>query len=89
MAKKKFVEFVENPTPEQFSMMVEAHDPTYSWSDDPVFRERESNKAQIIERAKEFLGDEAVRIWNEAMRRKIVPSFLDEFVWSKSRKSHA
>lgn len=82
--KKRNVEFVDNPTLEQFSMMVENHDPTYEWCEDESFRDKESRKAEIIGRARDFVGEEAaVKIWNDAMRKKIVPSFVDEFTWSK------
>lgn len=70
-------------TPEEdFREMVEKHDPTYLWSKDPRHIETEARRKREIDRARKILGDQiSVPIWNQAIRRKIVPSFLDEHLW--------
>lgn len=72
----------ENPTQEEFLLMVEAHDPMYSWSRDPDAEERGEWERAWIDAVRDCVGDEtAVPIWNRAMRRKVVPSLVDEFLW--------
>lgn len=72
----------ENPTQEEFVLMVEAHDPTYVWSRNPSERERGEWERAWIDAARDRMGDEAsVAIWNRALRRKVVPSMVEEFLW--------
>lgn len=76
----------DRPTADEFVRMVESHDPTYVWSTDPAERERGEWERSRIDHSREIIGDEvAVIIWNRAMRRKVVPSMIEEFLW-KVRK---
>ena len=85
---RKRVEFVENPSVDQFVLMVESHDPTHIWSENDIEVEEGQRMRGIIDKARDFLGDEvAVRVWNSMVRRKIVPSMVDEFLWSMRKHS--
>jgi len=69
-------------TPELFERMVEEHDPTYLWSENDPHIRMEREREQEIAKARKILGDAtAVPIWNQAMRKKVVPSFVDEYLW--------
>jgi len=75
-----------NPTPQEFASMVEAHDPTYVWSRDEGERLRGQEQRDIIDMARDRLGDlVAVPLWNRAMHKKVVPAMLDEFLWRMRR----
>jgi hypothetical protein len=77
----------KNPTIEEFSSMVESHDPTWIWSQDPDERERGEFERRAIDAARRQLGDEkAVGIWNRSMHRKVVPAMLHEFLWTSKRR---
>jgi hypothetical protein len=76
-----------NPTVEEFTSMVELHDPTHVWSRDEAEREMGAEERRLIDRARLALGDETtVPIWNRAMRRKVVPSMLVDFLWHVRRE---
>lgn len=80
----------ERPTLEEFSRMVEAHDPTHVWSRNPEEKERGAAERMEIDRARLVLGDGAtVPVWNRAMHRKVVPSMLGEFLWRVEQKAKA
>ena len=69
-------------TPELFQRMVEEHDPAYLWSRDPSHIERERQREAEIAKARRIIGyATAAPIWNRAMRKKIVPSFVEEYLW--------
>jgi hypothetical protein len=69
-------------TPELFQRMVEEHDPAYLWSENDTHIERERQREAEIIKARKIIGDTAaVPIWNQAMRRKVVPSFVEEYLW--------
>jgi hypothetical protein len=72
----------EGVTPELFEKMVEQHDPTYLWSNDQGHIEKELDREREIAKARDILGDEtAVPIWNNLMKRKVVPSFIEDHLW--------
>jgi len=69
-------------TPELFERMVEEHDPAYLWSENDLHIRIEREREAEIIKARKIIGDAAaVPIWNQAMRRKIVPSFVQEYLW--------
>lgn len=69
-------------TPELFEKMVEEHDPTYLWSENDQYIRMEREREHEIAKARMILGDAtAVPIWNQAMRKKVVPSFVEEYLW--------
>jgi hypothetical protein len=75
-------------TPELFQRMVEDHDPAYLWSKDPEHIEKERQREAEIAKARKIIGDAAaVPIWNQAMRRKIVPSFVEDYLWRIETKT--
>ncbi|NCA17733.1 MAG: hypothetical protein EBS90_11930 [Betaproteobacteria bacterium] len=75
-------------TPELFQRMVDEHDPVYLWSENDAHIQNERHKEAEIEKARKIIGDEAaVPIWNQAMRRKIVPSFVEEYLWKIETKT--
>lgn len=77
-------------TPEFFEKMVEDHDPTYLWSKNQNYIEIEKNKEKEIIKARQILGDEiCVPIWNGLMRKKVVPSFVYEYLWTKAKHEHS
>lgn len=70
------------PTVEEFYRMVESHDPTYVWSFDAEVRAAGTEERRVVNSARLALGDElAVPIWNRMLRRKVVPSMIEEFLW--------
>lgn len=74
----------EGVTPQLFQKMTEDHDPTYLWSQNPAHMEREKEKEKEILKARKILGDQvAVPIWNQTMRKKVVPSFVENYLWSQ------
>jgi hypothetical protein len=74
------------PTIEEFARMVESHDPTYVWSRDAAERARGAEERKLIDKARRLLGDEAtVAVWNRALRFKVVPSMIEEFLWRANR----
>lgn len=80
--KSDKVILAEDVTPELFEKMVEQHDPTYLWSNDQEYIEKELEREREIAKARDILGDEtAVPIWNSLMNKKVVPSFLEEHLW--------
>lgn len=77
-------------TPEFFVQMVNDHDPTYLWSENQRHIEIERKREEEIAKARLILGDQhAVPIWNQAMRKKIVPSFVEEYLWHSQEACHA
>lgn len=80
----------KNPTLEEFSLMVECHDPTWVWSRDPDERAKGESERRIIEAARRAIGNRrAVDIWNRSMHKKVVPAMLCDFLWTirKSEKA--
>lgn len=74
-------------TAEIFQKMVEEHDPTYMWSQNKAHIETEKEREVEIAKARGIIGDSvAIPIWNQTMRRKIVPAFVEEYLWSASPK---
>ena len=70
-------------TPELFHRMVKEPDPAYLWSDNDTHIERERQREAEIFKARNIIGDAAaVPIWNQAIRKKVVPSFVDEYLWT-------
>jgi hypothetical protein len=77
-------------TPELFAQMVEDHDPTYLWSDNQRHIEIERKREDQIIKARLIIGDQhAVPIWNQIIRKKVVPSFVDQYLWSRQEANHA
>jgi len=69
-------------TPELFQRMVEEHDPAYLWSENDTHIERERQREAEIIKARKIIGDAAaVLIWNQAIHKKIVPSFVEGYLW--------
>jgi len=84
--KVKILKVDENINQQTFKKMVEDHDPTYLWSKNQNHIEIEKNKEEEILKARNILGDEiCVPIWNGLMRKKVVPSFVHEYIWEKSK----
>ena len=80
-SKKKII--TGKPTPELFQMMVEDHDPTYLWSKNDAHIKAEKIKEKEILKIKTLLGDQiTVPIWNQIIRKKVVPSFVSEYLWN-------
>lgn len=76
----------ENPTQEEFLLMVEAHDPTHVWSRSHADRERGEWERSVIDMVRDRVGDSfAVPAWNRAMHRKVVPAMVEEFLWKVRR----
>lgn len=81
--KKKIITADGEITPELFQMMVEDHDPTYLWSENQLHIEAERQKEEDILKARNILGDQtAVPLWNQLMRKKVVPSFVKDYLWN-------
>lgn len=75
-------------TPELFRKMVEEHDPTYLWSKNQTHIEMEREREFEIDKARKIIGEkEAVTIWNQVMRKKIVPSFVEQYLWKMERET--
>ena len=74
-------------TPELFQRMVEEHDPAYLWSENDLHIKIEQERQAEIARARKMLGDEtSVPIWNQAIHKKIVPSFVEGYLWKITTK---
>lgn len=77
-----------NVTPELFQRMVDEHDPTYLWSENHRHIEIERQREAEIAKARNIIGDAtAVPIWNQAVRKKVVPSFVEEYLWKIEPKT--
>ena len=77
-----------NPTIEEFSRMVECHDPTHVWSRDEAVRAAGAEERKIIDRVRRILGDATtVPIWNRSIYSKVVPAMMDEFLWKFRKES--
>lgn len=69
---------------ELFRGMCKAHDLTYAYSDDSrVYRRGRDQYAEIKEAAKKLPPDVAARIWNEAVREKLLPGGESDFLWKE------
>lgn len=80
----------KSPTVEEFSLMVESHDPTWVWSRDPEERAKGETERRIIEASRKVIGDQkAVEIWNRSMHKKVVPAMLLDFLWTVRRPKKA
>lgn len=67
----------------QFRRMVQAHDLTYSYSDDHSYWVRGQASINRIRAAKEHVDPEvAVQIWNECVDSKIAEQAREQFYWS-------
>lgn len=85
MKTRKLKKAEEGITPKFFEEMVKDHDPTYLWSKNSNYIENERAKEKEIMKARMILGDEiCVPIWNALMRTKVVPSFVQEYLWRKN-----
>jgi hypothetical protein len=81
--KKRIIRADGEITPELFQMMVEDYDPTYLWSENQLHIENERKKEEEILKARNILGDQtSVPIWNQLMRKKVVPSFVKDYLWN-------
>lgn len=79
----------KRPTLDEFARMVERHDPTYIWSRNKTEREAGEHERRMIDRVREILGDElVVPVWNRAMRKKVVPSMIEDFLWRVRREKN-
>ena len=60
-------------TLDEFKTMVARHDLTYDYSDDASVRRRgHESYMKIMEASKQFPREDAVRIWNSEVDRKLV-----------------
>ena len=75
---------IVNPmTPERFRAMCEAHDLTYSCSDDSSCYDKGVQERQDIKKAATELGMAiAAPIWNEIVQQKIVREMAPAFMWT-------
>lgn len=59
-------------TLDEFHKMVAQHDLTHMYSDDAsVYRRGSAELSKIMEAAKQFPREDAVRIWNSEVDRKL------------------
>lgn len=66
----------------EFYEMVNRHDLTHDYSDDPsVFRAGHASLLRIHEAAKQLPRERAVAIWNECVDLKLVPEARASFYW--------
>ncbi len=69
-------------TLEEFEVMVNRHDLTYSYSDDhSVWSRGSSNYKAIRAEAKQFPLEDVKRIWNAAVDRKLIEGAREPFYW--------
>ncbi len=67
---------------QRFETLVKNHDLTYQYSDDPTSHNRgRQSYSQILELAKELPRDDAVRIWNSYVEKKLTPGSQQAFLW--------
>ena len=72
-----------NTNIEDFKKAVEAHDLTFMYSDDYSAYTRGNNSlSRIKHMASQLPKEEALKIWNEAVEKKVVESVWDEFKWT-------
>jgi hypothetical protein len=71
-------------TLDEFRMLVLSHDLTYDFSDDYRVRRRgDQNLAAIREAAEQFDRADVVRIWNEAVDKKLSSNARSGFYWKE------
>lgn len=76
---------VESCTLCVFARMVDEHDLTFTYSDDHSVWVRGNEEYRRIKVMAEALPEtEAVRIWNDAVDRKLLPGVREEHYWIRS-----
>lgn len=69
-------------TLDEFHQLVRRHDLTHMYSDDgSVYRRGSAELEAIREAAKQFPREDAVRVWNAEVDRKMTEGFREEFYW--------
>lgn len=69
-------------TLDEFHQLVRQHDLTHMYSDDAsVYRRGSAALSEIMSAAKLFPREDAVRIWNSEVDRKMSEGFREEFYW--------
>ena len=69
-------------TLDEFKKMVARHDLTYNYSDDAgVRRLGHESYMKIMEASKQFPREDAVRIWNSEVERKLADGYREGFYW--------
>lgn len=67
---------------EDWSKLVRAHDLTYAYSDDhSVYRRGQTSYDLITSEAVNFPPEEVVIVWNEMVRKFLVPDARAMFQW--------
>ena len=67
---------------QQFEQIVAGHDLTYHYSDDSrAYSKGSAERKKILELAKELPEDDAKRIWNAYVDKKLIPDARDQFYW--------
>lgn len=70
----------------EFESLCRTHDLTYQYSDDHrVWKQGIEAYEEILQAAQLLPRHEAVRIWNEVVDEKIVPSVRQIFYWELER----
>lgn len=65
-----------------FKKLVDQHDLTYNYSDDgSVWRRGQDERDKITQLADHLPRDQVVKIWNDAVDRKIKPGMGEHFKW--------
>lgn len=67
---------------QEFEKLIAGHDFTYEYSDDPrYYRHGRKTYSKIRELAEELPEDDAKRIWNSYVDKKLIPDVRDQFYW--------
>lgn len=65
-----------------FAKLVNSHDLTFMYSDDPsCYRRGKDSFDKIRAMAKQLPHPEATRIWNEKVRKEVIDSVYAQFAW--------
>jgi hypothetical protein len=73
----------EITTLEDFKRACEAHDLTYSYSDDGRWwRAGCESHERIVKAAEKFPREDVERIWNAVVDTKVIPDAAPQFYWS-------
>lgn len=68
-------------TKEEFTRMVNSHDLTYGYSDDPgVYRAGSDSHTAIVQASKAFDPEFVNEVWNAMVLRKIKPEYAGPFL---------
>jgi len=71
-----------------FQRLVNEHDVSYDYSDDPgVWRRGSSEKTRILQLAEELPEETVISIWNARMDRYFIPEEAPHWYWKPKARS--